>query len=129
VNVSPGQYCILLAEDDSALRYLISRALSQGGYCVIEASDGHRAMAREAEFDGTIHMLVTDVHMPGIDGHELAREMKQRRPDMKVLIVSGEQEADFPPEARSHDFALLKPIEPAAVVEKVTQLLGKPAPL
>ena len=55
--------------------------------------------------------------MPGIKGHDLARQMKAKRPDMKVLIVSGDGESDFPPEARSHDSALVKPVDSHAILE------------
>jgi YesN/AraC family two-component response regulator len=61
--------------------------------------------------------------MPGFDGHELARRMKEQRPDIKVVIVSGEHEGDFPPQAKSHDCALLKPAAPDALLEKVGELI------
>jgi two-component system, cell cycle sensor histidine kinase and response regulator CckA len=121
--MNPNDYCILVAEDDDAIRYVTSRALSQHGYCVIEAGDGREAMQREAEYDGTIHLLVTNVQMPGISGHELAGQLKQKRPDLKVLIVSGDDEINFPPEASSHDAALLEPVDSATILMKVAQLL------
>jgi two-component system, cell cycle sensor histidine kinase and response regulator CckA len=80
-------------------------------------------MQREAEYDGTIHLLVTNVQMPGISGHELAGQLKQKRPDLKVLIVSGDDEINFPPEASSHDAALVKPVDSATILMKVAQLL------
>lgn len=80
-------------------------------------------MKREAEYDGMIHILITNVDMPGIKGHELAFKMKAKRPDIKVLIVSGDGEEDFPPDARSHDFALVKPIEPQKILSTVESLL------
>jgi len=73
-------YCILIAEDNEVLRYVTSKALSGQGYCVIEASDGKEAMEREAEYDGKIHVPVTNVDMPGIKGHDLARQMKPNAP-------------------------------------------------
>ena len=119
----PTDYCILVAEDNEILRYVTSKALSRRGYCVIEAADGNEAMQREAEYDGNIHVLITNVDMPGIKGHDLARQMKAKRPDMKVLIVSGEDERDFPQEARSHDSALLKPVTSETILETVARLL------
>jgi len=130
--VNPNDYCILIAEDNTIVRYVTSDALLRHGYCVLEAADGHEALQREAEYDGAIHVLVTNVEMPGINGHELARELKRKRPDMKVLIISAHEETDFPPEARSHDFALAKPVDSDVVLEKVAQLLkergDRPAP-
>jgi two-component system cell cycle sensor histidine kinase/response regulator CckA len=120
---SPDQYCILVAEDDPIVRYTTTHVLQRHGYCVLEAHDGTDAIRLEAAYDGTIHVLVTNVAMPEMGGHDLAREMKTRRPDLKVLIVSGEGEADFPPEAKSHDFALLKPATSQAIIAKVEELL------
>jgi YesN/AraC family two-component response regulator len=69
-----------------------------------------------------IHVLITDVDMPGINGHELAFRMKAKRPDLKVLIVSGDDEGDFPPEAHSHDLALIKPVDSTTIVSTVARL-------
>ncbi len=117
--MSSEQYCILVAEDDSVLRYVTAHALSRQGYCVLEARDGAEALRLEAEYKGAIHVLVTNVTMPEMNGHDLARELKQKRPDLRVLIVSGDGEEDFPPEARSHDLSLLKPVTSAAIITNV----------
>ena len=121
--MAPSDYCILIAEDNEILRYVTSRTLSEQGYCVLEAVDGREAMQREAEYDGRIHVLITDVDMPGIKGHELAFQMKAKRPEIKVLIVSGDGESNFPPEARSHDLALLKPVTSTGLLSTVAGLL------
>ena len=121
--MDPSDYCILVAEDNDILRYVTSKTLSEHGYGVLEAVDGCQAMEREAEYDGLIHVLITNVDMPGIGGHELAFQMKAKRPDIKVLIISGDGESDFPPEARSHDFALLKPVDSTALLSTVATLL------
>jgi CheY-like chemotaxis protein len=117
-------FCVLVADDDFILRYATTRSLSSIGYCVIDAANGREAMLRAAEYDGTVHVLVTDVEMPEMDGHELARELKKVRPHLKVLIVSAVHEKDFPPDARAHDFALLKPATPESVASEVARLLG-----
>jgi len=121
--LAPDQYCILVAEDDEIVRYLTARALSQQGYCVLQARDGEEALRLEAAYDGIIHVLVTNVHMPNMNGHELAREIKRKRPDLKILIVSAESEGDFPREAHHHDFALLKPVTSQELIGNVEQLL------
>ena len=117
------EYFILLAEDDALIRYLTYQSLSDYGYCVIEAKNGEEAIKRAAEYGGTIHVLITNVRMPRIDGHELARSIKSMIPEIKVLIISAHNEADFPPEARSHDFALLKPVKEELVLSTVANLL------
>ena len=118
-----GDCCILIAEDNEILRYAMSRTLSHSGYCVIEACDGQDALLQERKYDGAIHMLISNVCMPGIDGHELAQQIRKSRPDIKILIVSAQHEEDFPPEARSHDFALLKPVTNGMLLAKVTEML------
>jgi two-component system cell cycle sensor histidine kinase/response regulator CckA len=120
---APDEYCILLAEDDEIVRYLAARALSQRGFCVLQARDGEEALRLEAEYDGTIHVLVTNVRMPNLNGHDLAREIKRKRPDVKILIVSAEAEDDFPREAYHHDFALMKPVTSPELIENVERLL------
>jgi two-component system, cell cycle sensor histidine kinase and response regulator CckA len=120
--VNPSDYCILVAEDNEILRYALSKMLSEQGYCVIEACDGREAIKSEARYDGMIHVLITDVDMPGMKGHELAFQMKAKRPDLKVLIVSGDDEGDFPPEAHSHDLALIKPVDSTTIVSTVARL-------
>jgi CheY-like chemotaxis protein len=121
--VDPSDYCILVAEDNEILRYVMFKTLSEHGYCVLEAVGGDEAMQRQAEYDGRIHVLVTNVDMPGMRGHELAFQMKVKRPDIKVLIVSGEGESDFPPEAHGHDLALLKPVTSTDLLSTVAGLL------
>ena len=121
--MDPTDYCILVAEDNEILRYVTATALAGRGYCVIEAGDGNEAMQREAEYDGKIHVLITNVDMPGIKGHDLARQMKLKRPDIKVLIVSGDDEREFPPEAGSHDSALMKPVASETILQAVARLL------
>ena len=70
--MDPSDYCILLAEDNAILRYVASKTLSERGYCIIEAGNGREALQREGEYDGRIHVLITNVDMPGMRGHELA---------------------------------------------------------
>jgi len=125
----PDKYCILVAEDDSILRYTTARALSKHGYCVIEARDGKEASQRAAEYDGTIHVLVTNVEMPEKNGHELARELKGKRPDLQILIVSGSDEPEFRPEARHFADALMKPVSTEVLLAKVHELLQRYAQL
>ena len=123
-----SDYCILVAEDDILLRCATTRSLSRMGYCVIEAANGREAMELAARYDGTVHVLVTNVQMPEMDGHELARELKKSRPHLKVLIVSAVHEKDFPPDALAHDFALLKPATPQSVLSEVERLLRVDGP-
>ena len=86
---APGTETILLAEDESNLRYLARQFLEKQGYNVIEAADGARAMQIALAHQGTIHLLLTDVIMPGMNGRELAQRISEIRPQTKILYMSG----------------------------------------
>ena len=85
----PGTETILLAEDEANLRYLARQFLEKQGYRVIEAADGAVAMQIAVAHEGVIHLLLTDVIMPGMNGRELAQRISEIRPNTKVLYMSG----------------------------------------
>jgi PAS domain S-box-containing protein len=86
---APGTETILLAEDEANLRYLARQFLEKQGYRVIEAADGAIAMQIAVAHEGVIHLLLTDVIMPGMNGRELAQRVSEIRPNTKVLYMSG----------------------------------------
>jgi len=85
----PGTETILLVEDETNLRYLARQFLEKEGYRVIDASDGMVAMQIAVAHEGVIHLLLTDVIMPGMNGRELAQRIVEMRPNVKVLYMSG----------------------------------------
>jgi two-component system cell cycle sensor histidine kinase/response regulator CckA len=87
--VEPGTETILLVEDEANLRYLARQFLEKQGYKVIEAADGAVAMQIAVAHEGVIHLLLTDVIMPGMNGRELAQRISEIRPNVKVLYMSG----------------------------------------
>ena len=115
--------CILVAEDDAIVRYAMCRELARDGYCTLEASDGTEALTRANEYDGAIQVLVTNVRMPKMDGHELTRAIKIVRPDIKVIIVSAFNEEYFPVAAEKPDFAFVKPVRYEALKRKIREML------
>jgi len=88
-KVEPGTETILLVEDEANLRYLARQFLEKQGYKVIEAADGAVAMQIAVAHEGVIHLLLTDVIMPGMNGRELAQRISEIRPNVKVLYMSG----------------------------------------
>jgi DNA-binding response OmpR family regulator len=88
-KVEPGTETILLVEDEANLRYLARQYLEKQGYRVIEAADGAVAMQIAVAHEGTIHLLLTDVIMPGMNGAELAQRISEIRPNVKILYMSG----------------------------------------
>jgi PAS domain S-box-containing protein len=88
-KVEPGTETILLVEDEANLRYLARQYLEKQGYKVIEAADGAVAMQIAVAHEATIHLLLTDVIMPGMNGRELAQRISEIRPNIKILYMSG----------------------------------------
>jgi len=86
---APGSETILVVEDEVNLRYLARQFLEKQGYRVIEAADGAAAMQIAVAHEGIIHLLLTDVIMPGMNGRELAQRILEIRPNTKVLYMSG----------------------------------------
>lgn len=95
VNVLPanvdltGQGTVLLVEDDDAVRMFGSRALKNKGYSVLEAANGEIALEVINATEKTIDIIVSDIIMPGMDGHTLVNLVRQEIPDMKVILMSG----------------------------------------
>jgi len=84
-----GSETILLAEDEREVRVVAREFLQLGGYTVLEAKDGHEAIEIAMRHAGPIHLLVTDMVMPGMGGRELAARLSAVRPGIKVVYMSG----------------------------------------
>ena len=80
---------ILVVEDEANLRRLTRQFLENRGYTVLDAADGAGAVEICVAHQGTIHLLLTDVIMPGMNGRELAKRVSEIRPNTKVLYMSG----------------------------------------
>lgn len=115
---------ILLVEDERSVREFLSRALSKAGYQVLVAEDGESALALSEGFAGHIHLLVTDVMMPVMNGKDLADRLCALRPEIKVLFVSGYSRADLWPDVCEDQTDWLpKPFTMAQFHHKVRQVL------
>jgi two-component system cell cycle sensor histidine kinase/response regulator CckA len=84
-----GSEAILLVEDEEAIRTFMATALRNAGYIVSVAGSGSEALAAVSEKLFPIQLLLTDVVMPGMNGHELGRHMQELRPGVKILYISG----------------------------------------
>jgi|SRR5882672_3861257 len=80
---------VLLVEDEAPLRELFSRALAKAGYKVFVADHSERALAIISEIDGDPFVLLTDVVLPGMNGHELAKAILRLRPSAKIGFITG----------------------------------------
>ena len=84
-----GSETVLLVEDEESVRQLVRETLESKGYTVMEAENGEEGLKIAESHNGPIHMMITDVVMPGISGRELAKRLMQVRPETKVLYLSG----------------------------------------
>ena len=89
VPLETARETILVVEDEMNLRRLTRQFLDNQGYTVLEAADGAEAVQICVAHQGIIHLLLTDVIMPGMNGRELAHRVSEIRPNMKVLYMSG----------------------------------------
>jgi len=119
---------ILLAEDEPMIRDLFAETLRGAGHTVIDAPDGATALDL-AGAANAIDVLVTDVRMPGMTGLELAERLREHRPGLEVLLVSGHaMEMEEGGRARLPDAAFLsKPIVLQALLDEVERLGGRAA--
>jgi len=84
-----GSETILVVEDDKEVRKLAVQILTRQGYTVLDGSYGDEAFNVCRQHKGQIHLLLTDVVMPGMDGRALSESLSQLHPEMKVLYMSG----------------------------------------
>jgi two-component system cell cycle sensor histidine kinase/response regulator CckA len=120
-----GSETILLAEDDEMVRTLVRQALEREGYNVLESADPVEARRIADHHKGAIQLLIADVVMPKLSGRELAEQITHRRPDLKVLYMSGYTENAVLNSGILHqDVAFLqKPFTPEALTGKVREVL------
>lgn len=125
-----GSETILLVEDEPAIRQLMRRMLEARGYAVLEARNGEEAIGVAEQHRGSIHLVVTDVVMPRMNGFELAEQLTRTQPDLRVLYVSGH--ADHPAVRQGlrdsrHPF-LLKPYTQEVLARSIREVLDAPLP-
>lgn len=123
-----GQETILLVEDETGVRQLVSTVLQRHGFTVLEASHGSDALHLSAKHQGTIHLVLTDMVMPGMGGQELAQRLKPLHPDLKILFMTGYAEhADQQDLPGQEIYYLQKPFEAHGLLQRVRELLDAPA--
>jgi len=115
---NPERETILVVEDQPDVRRLAARILAARGYTVLQAEDGASALAVARRHSGPIHLLLTDVIMPGITGLELAKRFRALYPDCAVLLMSG-----YPGEAG--EIGLRKPFTPEELEQAVRATLAQ----
>ncbi len=115
---------VLIVEDEPAVRSLASGVLRRQGFRVLEAADADSAM-RAMATDTAIDLLLTDIVMPGTRGDALAGQLRERRPTLKVVFMSGYVEEQVRSHAKENGIPFVqKPFAPTTLVQVVREALG-----
>lgn len=129
-SVPRGSETVLLAEDEEALRTMLEEFLTDSGYTVVTVATPEEALRLGPAHPSPIHLLLTDVVMPGMSGRDMAARLKILRPEIRVLYMSG-----YTDEAMGNHGILgngvhfiQKPFEPTVLLRKVRSVLDDPGP-
>ena len=125
-RTSAGKATVLIVEDDAGIRELSAKILGRCGYEVLVASGGDEAREIVERHDGTIHVLLSDVVMPGMNGPMVADMLTRMRPGLKVVFMSGyTDDAIVRHGVMERDVPFLqKPFTPERLANKIVEVLG-----
>jgi two-component system, cell cycle sensor histidine kinase and response regulator CckA len=120
-----GAETVLVVEDQDEVRGIVVMALKTRGYQLLEARNGAEALSIAENHVGPIHLLLTDVVMPGMNGKELADRLRRLRSNIRVLFMSGYSDNVIVNRTASDDVDYIaKPFTPQPLADKVRALLG-----
>ena len=127
VPASPSSQAILLIDDNAVQAAVRQAILKRSGYFVIAVLNPLRALEqfRGKEYPAEIGLVVTDHLMPGMNGAEFVRELRQSHANLPVLVISGLQEAEEEYEGLNVVFQM-KPLQPELLLSCVSELMGRP---
>ena len=115
---------VLLVEDEEQIRNVTARILRRAGYAVLEARDGEEALEMSKAFGSELHVLLSDAVMPRLGGLVLARMLRESRPHIKVLLMSGYSSGMVDAPADQEWSFLPKPFGPKALLSALASTLG-----
>jgi two-component system cell cycle sensor histidine kinase/response regulator CckA len=118
------QPTILLVDDEEFLRRLLARVLGGAGFDVIEAENGAAALRAAGGLNGALRLVVTDIHMPVMNGIEFAREFRPHHPAVPVLFITGRDTGITDDPAYFDGHLLRKPFRSETFLAAVDRLLG-----
>lgn len=119
-----GPETILLVEDEVEVRELTHEMLRLHGYNVLDAADPAQALALAERYDGRIDLVLTDVVMPGMNGHQLAKRLISDHPGMRVLYMSGYPASILGDSSAATTF-IQKPFSTEALNAKLREILDQ----
>ena len=115
----------MLADDEQGVRTYVKAVLQKAGFHVIEAEDGTEALEFIQRVAGAIDLLLTDVVMPGMNGPALAQRLVTKRPELRVLFISGYADVASLDTGNPNIRFLSKPFQASALAAKVREVLTK----
>ena len=127
LDMPSGAESMLLVEDNAQLLALAARIMRRLGYTVFEANNGEEALMLMEKYPAPIHILVTDVIMPGMSGIDLAKRAAQLHPHLKILFITGhplDEVADKTILAHGAN-VLVKPFPARTLAQKVREILDQ----
>ncbi len=119
-ETGPSAESVLLVEDEENVRRLVSHILREAGYRVLAAADGTEGMALAASHPGRLDLLLTDLRLPGLQGADLAKELRKRDANLKVIFLSGDPSVA---NLTEDDVVLEKPFSPTELLGVVREVL------
>jgi DNA-binding response OmpR family regulator len=122
-NLTTQRQTVLLVDDEEFLRRMLARVLGEAGFNVLEAENGAAALRAAHGADGSLTLVVTDVHMPQMNGIEFAREFRPLYPGVPVLFITGRDPADSDDPAYFSSHVLRKPFRSEALMATIDRLL------
>src|SRR5687768_16258313 len=122
----PGRETVLVVEDEEAVRQFAVESLQRQGYNLLESASGEEALTVAGRYDDTIHLLLTDVVMPGIKGPDLATRLRTLRPGLRVLLMSGYAADIVTPDDLKDAELVSKPFTAASLSRAVRSILDVP---
>lgn len=114
---------ILLVDDEEFLRRMLARVLDGAGFDVLEAENGEAALRTAHLADGALGLVVTDIHMPVMNGIEFARQFRPRHPAVPVLFITGRDPGGTDDPAYFDGHLLQKPFRSEAFLAAISELL------
>jgi two-component system cell cycle sensor histidine kinase/response regulator CckA len=128
VDSHQGSATVLVVEDEASLRTFTCTLLQNKGYTVLEAGGGEEALALAEQYQRPIHLLLTDVIMPGMNGPAVAEKLASLYPEIKVLFMSGYTGFVSRGLIDPHAVLLSKPFTREELLHKIQQVLGPRTP-
>jgi two-component system, cell cycle sensor histidine kinase and response regulator CckA len=124
-----GHGTVLLVEDDPAVRGSMHHILTQEGYVVLQARNANEALLACRNYSGRIDLLISDIVLPGMGGHQVAQRVRKLRPHIHVLFTSGYNREAIARNDRAKVLFFRKPFTGAALLKRVSEVLNEPQSL